>query len=394
MSLSVSKRMASVKPSPTSAILALASELKAAGKDIISLGAGEPDFDTPLHIKNAAKKAIEDGLTKYTPIDGTYDLKCAIQAKFENENNIIYKNNQIIVSNGAKQCLFNICLSLLSEGDEAVICAPYWVSYPDMIKIAGAKPVILEASIEDKFKINPKQLEESITNRTRLLIINNPSNPTGSCYSKKELQALGKILVNFPNVTIVSDEIYEHIYWGDSSFSSFSEACPQLYDQIVTVNGVSKAYAMTGWRIGYAAGPKQLITAMKTIQSQSTSNPCSISQIAALAALQGNQSALINMTKQYKKRHDYIFSAINQIKGFECCKGTGSFYIFPRIIGALQEKNLKSDTELVELLIREANVACVPGSAFGAPGYIRLSFACSLKTLKEAVKRIKQVIMS
>jgi aspartate aminotransferase len=263
-----------------------------------------------------------------------------------------------------------------------------------MVQIAGAKPVILEAFIEDDFKIDPRQLAKSITKETRLLIINNPSNPTGSCYSKKELQALGKILANFPDVTVVADEIYEHIYWGDSSFCSFSEACPQLYDQIITVNGVSKAYAMTGWRIGYAAGPKHLIAAMKAIQSQSTSNPCSISQIAALAALQGNQSVVRNMTKQYKKRHDYIFSAINEIKGFECRKGAGSFYIFPRIIGALQKKNLKSDTELVELLIQEANVACVPGSAFGAPGYIRLSYACSLETLREAVKRIKQVIMS
>ena len=393
MSLSVSKRMAAVKPSPTSAILALATELKAAGKDIISLGAGEPDFDTPIHIKNAAKKAIEDGLTKYTPIDGTNDLKRAIQSKFQSENNLNYQISQIIVSNGAKQCLFNICLSILSKGDEAIILAPYWVSYPDMVRISGADPVIIDAQIEDNFKITPQKLAESISNKTRLLIINNPSNPTGSCYTKKELQDLGKILKNHPKIVVVADEIYEHIYWGDSSFCSFNEACPELFDQTITVNGVSKAYAMTGWRIGYAAGPQKIITAMKTIQSQSTSNPCSISQIAALAALEGNQSVLAEMTKEYKERHDFLVAALNEIKGFECRSGEGSFYTFPRVSEVIVKKNLNDDADLVEILIKEAGVACVPGSAFGAPGYIRLSFACSMQLLEEAIKRIKEVIM-
>ena len=392
MSLSVSKRMASVQPSPTSAILALAAELKAAGNDIISLGAGEPDFDTPIHIKNAAKKAIEDGLTKYTPIDGINDLKRAIQFKFQNENNINYQISQIIVSNGAKQCLFNICLSVLSKGDEAIIFSPYWVSYPDMVRISGADPVIVTAQIEDDFKISSQKLAESITDKTRLIIINNPSNPTGSCYTKKELQDLGKILINYPQLIIVADEIYEHIHWGDDPFCSFNEACPELYNQTITVNGVSKAYAMTGWRIGYAAGPKEIITAMKTIQSQSTSNPCSISQIAALAALEGNQSVLAEMTKEYKERHDFLVAALNRIKGFECRNGEGSFYTFPRVSDAIAKKNLDTDADLAEILIKEAGVACVPGSAFGAPGYMRLSFACSMQTLEEAIKRIKQVI--
>ena len=384
--------MAAIKPSPTGAVLALAAELRAAGRDIISLGAGEPDFDTPEHIKDAALKAIRDGKTKYTPIDGTAELKAAIQQKFAGENQLEYDTSQIIVSSGAKQCLFNLCLALLSPGDEAIIPAPYWVSYPDMVRLAGAEPVIVAAGIEDDFKITPEQLAAAITDKTRLVVLNSPSNPTGASYSKSELQALGETLLAHPDIVIVADDIYEHIYWADDPFCSFAAACPELYDRTVTTNGVSKAYAMTGWRIGYAAGPAELISAMKTIQSQSTSNPCSISQIASIAALSGDQSPVAKMTAAYKERHDYVVQALNEIDGFECRAGEGTFYALPRITGALDARNLDSDTDLVALLINEADVACVPGSAFGAPGYIRLSFACSMDTLKDATNRIKRVV--
>jgi aspartate aminotransferase len=384
--------MAAIRPSPTGAVLALVAELRAAGRDIISLGAGEPDFDTPRHIKDAAKKAIDDGQTKYTPIDGTAELKAAIQQKFASENQLNYDTSQIIVSNGAKQCLFNLCLALLSPGDEAIIPAPYWVSYPDMVRLAGAEPVIVTAGIEANFKMDPDQLRAAITDRTRLLILNSPSNPTGASYSKSELQALGATLADHPNIIIVADDIYEHIHWGNDPFCSIATACPDLYDRTVTTNGVSKAYAMTGWRIGYSAGPAELISAMKTIQSQSTSNPCSVSQVAAVAALTGDQSPVAKMAAAYKERHDYVVQALNGIDGFECRPGEGTFYALPRIVGALERKNLASDTDFVASLINEADVACVPGSAFGAPGYVRLSFACSMDTLEEAMNRIKRVV--
>lgn len=384
--------MAAIRPSPTGAVLALAAELRAAGRDIISLGAGEPDFDTPQHIKEAAYKAIADGETKYTPIDGTTELKAAIRQKFARENQLDYDAAQIIVSSGAKQCLFNLCMGLLSPGDEAIIPAPYWVSYPDMVRLAGAEPIIVAAGIDENFKITPEQLQSAISERTRLLILNSPSNPTGASYSKIELQALGVILADHPNIVIAADDIYEHIHWGDDPFCSFAAACPDLYNRTVTTNGVSKAYAMTGWRIGYAAGPKEIITAMKTIQSQSTSNPCSVSQVAAMAALSGDQSSVIEMTAAYKARHDFVVDALNAIDGFECRRGEGTFYAFPRVTAALKRRGLASDTELAELLINEADVACVPGSAFGAAGYIRLSFACSMNTLEEAVNRIKRAV--
>ncbi len=394
MSLSVSKRMAAIKPSATGAVLALAAELRAAGRDIISLGAGEPDFDTPQHIKDAAQQAIVDGKTKYTPIDGTAELKAAIQAKFSRENQLDYELSQIIVSSGAKQCLFNLCMGRLGPGDEAIIPAPYWVSYPDMVRLAGAEPVIVTAGIEDNFKITPAQLKAAITNDTRLLFLNSPSNPTGASHSKSELQALGAILDDYPKIVIAADDIYEHIHWDAEPFCGFATACPELYGRTVTINGVSKAYAMTGWRIGYAAGPTELITAMKTIQSQSTSNPCSVSQMAAIAALEGDQSVVIEMTAAYKQRHDFVVAALNDIEGFECRSGEGTFYAFPRIQGVLQRKGLANDTDLVELLLNEADVVCVPGTAFGAPGYIRLSFACSMEMLEEAIIRIKRVLMA
>ena len=386
--------MAAIKPSPTGAVLSLVTELRAAGRDIISLGAGEPDFNTPSHIKEAAKKAIDGNQTKYTPIDGTASLKTAIQEKFARENQLSYEPSQIIVSSGAKQCLFNLCMALLGPGDEAIVPAPYWVSYPDMVRLAGASPVMIETGIDVDFKITPAQLSEAITDRTRLFILNSPSNPTGASYTRVELERLGAVLAAYPDIVVVADDIYEHIHWGDDPFCSFAAACPDLYERTVTTNGVSKAYAMTGWRIGYAGGPAKLISAMKTIQSQSTSNPCSVSQVAAEAALSGDQSEVAEMTAAYRRRHDYLVSALNELNGIECRAGEGTFYAFPRVSGALKALQLDNDTDLVKRLIDDAGVACVPGSAFGAPGYIRLSFACSMEILEEAMDRIKRALMA
>ncbi len=392
MSLPVSERMAAVKPSPTGAVLALAARLRAQGRDLISLGAGEPDFDTPQHIKDAAVAAIEAGATKYTPIDGTAELKAAIRRKFQRENRLDYDVSQIVVSSGAKQALFNLCLALLGPGDEAIIPAPYWVSYPDMVRLAGATATMIETGIDEHFKITPARLEAAITPATRLLILNSPSNPTGASYSGAELAALGAVLERHPGVVVVSDDIYEHIHWGEQPFVSFATACPGLADRTVTTNGVSKAYAMTGWRIGYAAGPAELITAMVTIQSQSTSNPCSISQAAAVAALDGEQACVAEMTRAYRERHDFIVDALNEIPGFRCRPGEGTFYAFPEISAAIADKGMASDVEFVEHLLNEADVACVPGSAFGAPGYLRISFACSMAELEESMRRTKRAL--
>jgi aspartate aminotransferase len=386
--------MASVKPSPTGAVLALATELRAAGRDVISLGAGEPDFDTPAHICAAAAAAIDDGQTRYTPIDGTAELKAAIQTKLSRENQLDYQLSQIVVTCGAKQALFNLCLALLNPGDEVIIPAPYWVSYPDMVRLADAEPVIVEAGIEQHFKLTPGQLQAAITGRTRLLILNNPSNPTGACYDEAELAALGAVIEQHPDIVVVSDDIYEHIHWAPEPFRSFATACPSLMGRTVTTNGVSKAYAMTGWRIGYAAGPQELINAMKTIQSQSTTNACSISQAAAVEALNGDQTCVHEMASAYHKRHDYFVAALNAIEGFECRPGEGAFYAFPRIEGVLEARGMRDDIELVEFLLNEADLACVPGSAFGAPSYVRFSFACSMEMLEESIRRIKRAVMA
>ena len=392
MSLSVSRRMARVKPSPTGAVLALATELRAQGRDIISLGAGEPDFDTPQHIKDAAVAAIAAGETKYTPIDGTAALKAAVRDKLARENELDYDISQVMVTAGGKQALFNLCLALLGPGDEVIIPAPYWVSYPDMVLLAEAEPVAVETGIEQDFKMSPAQLEQALTDKTRLLVLNSPSNPTGASYMRAELQALGAVLENHPKVAVVADDMYEHIHWADEPFVSFAAACPSLFDRTVTTNGVSKAYAMTGWRIGYAAGPLEIIKAMKTIQSQSTSNPSSVSQAAALAALQGDQTPVAEMCAAYKERHDFVVEALNQIPGFQCRAGEGTFYAFPRVTGAIEACGLADDTALTEKLINEADVAGVPGTAFGSPGYLRLSFASSIEELEEALRRIKRVL--
>ncbi len=378
-------------PSATNAMFALATELREAGRDIVSLGAGEPDFDTPDHIKQAAIKAINDGVTKYTAIDGTSELKAAIQRKFDRDNELQYAPDQILVSCGAKHSLFNACMAVLSEGDEAVIPTPSWVSYPDMVRVADGVPVMMETDIDSDFKISPEQLEASITDKTRMLFLNSPSNPTGSSYTRSELEALGEVLKKHPNIVVLADDIYEHIHWAAEPFCSLATACPDLIGQVVTINGVSKCYAMTGWRIGYAGGPAEVIKAMKTIQSQITSNPASMSQAAAVAALDGDQRCVIEMKQAYHDRSDYIVTALNEIPGFECRRGEGAFYAFPRVTGALQSKGLADDSELVKLLINDADVVTVPGSAFGAPGYIRFSFACSMPELETAVQRIRGI---
>jgi len=388
----VSERMNRVLPSATSAVLNLAAKLREEGKDIISLGAGEPDFDTPLHIKEAAIRAIKDGHTKYTAIDGTLTLKKAIINKFKQDNDLIYDFDQIIVSSGAKQTLFNLCMGLLQYGDEAIIPTPYWVSYPDMVRIADATPRFIATDIESNFKISPKILEDSISNKTRLIFLNSPSNPTGSCYTKEELIEIGNVLLNYPNVIIASDDIYEKIHWGESKFYNIGTAVPELNNRVISINGVSKCYAMTGWRIGYAGGPREIITSMKTVQSQSTSNPCSISQIAATEAINGNQDCVVNMVIEYKKRNDFIINALNKIPGFECNSADGAFYAFPRVDKAIQSNNLKNDIELAAFILNKAGVVVVPGTPFGAPGYIRLSYACSMNDLEKATDRIAKAI--
>jgi aspartate aminotransferase len=384
--------MSRVMPSATSAVLGLAAELREAGRPVISLGAGEPDFDTPDHIKDAAIQAIHDGETKYTAIDGTSALKAAIQRKFERDNQLSYRPEQILVSVGAKHTLFNACMAILGPGNEAIIPAPYWVSYPDMVRVAEGTPVIIDTGIEDGFKVTPEKLAAAITDKTRLLFLNSPSNPTGSCYTRDELAALGEVLVRHPNVVVLADDIYEHIHWAEEPFCSIATACPALYDQVVTINGVSKCYAMTGWRVGYAGGPAEVIKAMKTIQSQITSNPCSISQVAAAAALDGDQACMEPMLKAYKARSDFVVGALNDIPGFECREGEGAFYAFPRVTEAMAAKGMETDADLVKLVLESSDVVMVPGTPFGAPGYVRISFACSLEELEDAIGRIRKAL--
>jgi len=391
----LSDRVNSIKPSPTLAVTNRAAELRAEGKDIIGLGAGEPDFDTPDHIKNAAIEALNNGFTKYTAVDGTTGLKKAIINKFQNENGLSYQANQILVSCGGKQSFFNLSLALLNEGDEVIIPAPYWVSYPDMVLVADGKPVIITTTQEQRFKITPEQLEEAITPRTRLVVLNSPSNPTGVAYSLSELKALGEVLAKYPDVLIATDDMYEHIRFNDEPFVNILNACPNLYDRTIVLNGVSKAFSMTGWRIGYAAGPAKLIGAMKKIQSQSTSNPTSISQVASQAALEGGNDCVKDMVIAFKERHNYVVAALNDIKGVECIPADGTFYAFPSFQHVIDnDDRFNNDIELAEFLLGEAGVALVPGSAFGAAGNMRLSFATSMDVLKDAIARIKKALES
>ena len=393
MTLQIAQRVQAIKPSPTLAVTARAAAMRAAGHDIVGLGAGEPDFDTPSHIKEAAITALNKGYTKYTPVDGIPALKQAVVNKFARENQLEYSLKQVIVSCGGKQAFYNMAQALLNPGDEAIIPAPYWVSYPDMVMLAGAEPVIVSANIQHGFKITPKQLEVAITDKTRLFVINSPSNPTGVHYSDKELAQLGEILTQYPKIIVATDDMYEHILW-EGQFKNILNLCPALYDRTVVLNGVSKAYAMTGWRIGYAAGPEKLIQKMETIQSQSTSNPTSISQYAALAALEGDQTGIQEMVKIFKERHDFVLESLTQIKGVECLPCQGTFYIFPNMQGTMDRLGFKTDIEFGEYLIEKAGVALVPGSAFGAPGYMRISFATSMDNLKKALERLHNTLNS
>ena len=392
MSLPVSKRVQRVKPSPTVALTGRVAQLKAEGKDIIGLGAGEPDFDTPTHIADAGIEAIRKGYTRYTPVEGTAELKDAIIAKFRRENGLEYKRSQILVSTGAKQTIFNLILALIDPGDEVVIPAPYWVSYPDMVLLADGVPVTPYAGADQGYKLTPQQLEAAITPRTRLFILNSPSNPTGAAYTQAELRALGDVLAGHPQVVICTDDMYEHIYWADEPFASLATVCPGLYDRTVTTNGVSKAYAMTGWRIGYCGGPTELVTAMATIQGQSTSNASSIAQKASVAALNADQSPVREMNRHFKQRHDFVVDGINKLPGVSCLPGAGTFYAFANIEGAMKIVGARDDNAFAEYLLQHSGVAVVPGSGFGAPGHMRLSFACSMGTLEEALRRMEKTI--
>ncbi|CAI8904639.1 Aspartate/prephenate aminotransferase [Methylocaldum szegediense] len=390
MNIKLSDRVQSIKPSPTLAVTARAAAMRAAGKDIVGLGAGEPDFDTPEHIKQAAIKAIQDGFTKYTPVGGTPSLKKAVVAKFKRENGLDYDVKQVLVSCGGKQSFYNLAQALLNPGDEVIIPAPYWVSYPDMVLLAGAVPVIIDAPQSQKFKITPAQLKAALTPKTRLFVINSPSNPSGMAYDEAELKALGEVLKDYPEVVIATDDMYEHIVWKAGSFRNILNVCPELYDRTVVLNGVSKAYSMTGWRIGYAAGPEKLIEAMTNIQSQSTSNPTSISQVAAETALNGDQSFIGEMVKAFKERHDYVVSELNSIPGISCLETDGTFYVLPNVQGVIDRiPGISDDLALSEHLIEHGGVAVVPGSAFGAPGHVRLSIATSMTNLRKAMERLK-----
>ena len=388
----LSDRVQAIKPSPTLAVSALATQLRSQGRDIIGLGTGEPDFDTPEHIKQAAIEAIHNGQTKYTAVDGTIELKQAIINKFERDNNFQYQPQQILVSSGGKQSFYNLCQALLNKGDEVIIPAPYWVSYPDMVILAEAKPVIIETTIEQQFKINADSLKQAITDKTRMLVINSPSNPSGVAYSKKELENIAEVLLDHPDILVVTDDMYEHIIWNDEGFSNILNACSDLYGRCMVLNGVSKAYAMTGWRIGYAAGPEDIIKAMKKIQSQSTSNPCSISQAAAIAALDGDQSCIHTMLSAFKERHDFVVDSVNTTPNMSCTPSDGTFYSFVNIQPFIDSRSdLSSDVEVANLLLDKVGVALVPGSAFGSPGHMRLSFATSMQNLQSAMERINQV---
>ena len=396
--ITLSSAVQRIKESPTLAVTAKASLLKSQGIDIIGLAAGEPDFDTPEFIKQGAIQAINDGKTKYTPVGGIPSLKNAIVDKFKNDNGLDYKAEEIVVGVGGKQCIFNLCLSVLDAGDEVVIPAPYWVSYEDIAVLTGAEAKIISTTIEDNFKITAEQLDTALTKKTKLVFLNSPSNPTGSVYTKEELVQLATVLHKYPNVIIASDDIYEHINLNDQVFNNIVMVDPSLKDRSVILNGVSKAYSMTGWRIGYAAGSTRIIKAMTKLQSQSTSNPSSISQAAAETALRGNNECIAEMIKEFKLRHTYVVENINSINGLSCIPAEGAFYAFPYAqdaIDRLFKANVISknnDIGLCEYLLDKANVAVVPGSAFGAEGYFRLSFATSMENLVEAISRIKKAV--
>ena len=389
----ISDSLKRIKPSPTIAVTQKARELRAAGKDVIGLGAGEPDFDTPDNIKEAAIKAIKEGDTKYTAVDGTSDLKKAIVDKFKRENNLNYTTDQITVGAGGKHVIYNLMMATLNKGDEVIIPAPYWVSYPDIVLLAGANPIVIECSEEQGFKLTAKDLEGSITNNTKWIILNSPSNPTGACYTEQEIKNLAQVLRRKPHVNVLSDDIYEHVTYEGFKFFTIAQI-PELKNKVVTMNGVSKSYAMTGWRIGYAAGDKEVIKAIAKIQSQSTTNPSSISQAAAVEALNGTQDFIPIRSLAFQERRDFVVNSLNAIDGINCLKPDGAFYVFPSckdLIGKKDKngKKLENDTDFVQSLLENNNVAVVQGSAFGLEGFFRISYATSMKNLEKAMERIK-----
>ena len=385
----VSNSLKRIKPSPTMAVTSKAREMRAAGKDIIGLGAGEPDFDTPDNIKEAAIEAIRKGDTKYTAVDGTPALKKAIKNKFSRENGLSYELDQITVGTGGKQVLYNTFMATVNKGDEVIIPAPYWVSYPDIILLAGGKPKIVKCEEKDNFKLTPKKLEKAISKKTKWIILNSPSNPTGSAYTKKEIEELSKVLIKNKKIYILSDDIYEHITYDNFKFFTIAQI-KDLKDRTLTMNGVSKSYSMTGWRIGYAAGPKEIIKAIAKIQSQSTSNPTSISQAAAVEALNGTQDFIEDRANSFKERRDFVVNSLNNINGISCLKPEGAFYVFPNCKKLLGKKTkLKTDKDFVQKLLEKSEVAVVQGSAFGLNGYFRISYATSMENLKKAMERIR-----
>lgn len=392
MSIALSDRVNRIKPSPTLAVTARAAELRAQGRDVIGLGAGEPDFDTPEHIKAAAKAAMDAGQTKYTAVGGTVALKQAVIGKFSRDNGLDYSPEQILVSCGGKQSFFNMAQALLNGGDEVIIPAPYWVSYPDMVLVADGTPVVIETTQEAAFKITPEQLEAAITPKTRLLVLNSPSNPSGKAYSRAEFEALAAVLRKHPDILIATDDMYEAILWTAEPFANIVMAAPDLKDRTIVLHGVSKAYSMTGWRIGYAAGPAALIKAMAKVQSQSTSSPCAISQAAAVEALNASQDCVAEMVKAFRERHDKVVAGLNALPGVDCLESDGTFYAFPNFSGAMQALGCATDVELGEKLLEEAEVALVPGSAFGTPGHMRLSFATSQENLDKAIERLGRAL--
>ncbi|HET7131738.1 MAG TPA: pyridoxal phosphate-dependent aminotransferase [Gammaproteobacteria bacterium] len=392
MTIRLAHRLQRIRPSPTVSITALAGRLREQGRDMIELSVGEPDFPTPEHVKAAARDALARNDTKYTAVDGTRALKEAVAAKLARENGLVYTPDQVLISSGAKQSCYNACLALLDPGDEAVIPAPYWVSYPDMVRLADAEPVMVHAGAERGFKIDAEQLAAAITPKTRLLILNSPCNPTGAVYSRDDLAAFGAVLREHPRVAILADDIYEHIYWANTPFASFAQACPDLYDRTLTVNGMSKAYAMSGWRLGYAAGPAPLIKAMTSLQSQSTTSASTLSQAAARAALEGDQRCVRDMCAEFKRRHEVVLARLTAIPGVRCVPASGAFYLFPNVEAAQRAKELASDVELCERLLEAEGVALVPGAAFGAPGHVRISFAASLELLEEALRRMHRFL--
>jgi len=391
MSSPLSNRVQKVKPSATLQVTAKANELKSQGIQIVPMGTGEPDFDTPVNIQQAAAIAIKNGQTRYTAVDGTPELKQAIISKFKRENNLDFSATEVMVSSGGKQVFYNLCQAIINDEDEVIIPAPYWVSYPDMVILADGVPVIIQTGLNQNFKITPEQLENSITSKTKLFVLNSPSNPTGAVYSKQELLGIAEVLKRHPQVHVITDDIYEHIRWESADFVNILMADNTLKDRTIILNGVSKAYAMTGWRIGYAAGPERVIKAMKKIQGQSTSNPSSIAQAAALEALNGDQSFIQTMVSVFEQRHDFIVEKLNKIDGIECPSSLGAFYSFPRVQGLIDRLGLKDDIELSTYCLEKLNIALVPGSAFGSPGHIRLSFATSMDNIEQAVKRLSEI---